>query len=56
MAKSGRAEKSKGVTVQGDGPLAGAVRAQGGAGAARVLLIDHGDDARTIAALPAYCA
>ena len=51
MAKSGRAAKSKSVTVQGDGPLARAVRAQGGAGAARVLLIDHGDDAHTIAAL-----
>lgn len=58
---SRRADRSatEPVTVIGDGPLARAVRSQrggqdpvsDGTGAPRVLLIDHGDDARTIAAL-----
>lgn len=52
------------VTVMGDGPLARAVRSQRGrqgpggegVGAPRLLLIDHGDDARTIAALRSVLA
>jgi RyR domain len=50
MSRRADGSATEPVTVMGDGPLARAVRSQRGGGG-EVLLIDHGDDARTVAAL-----